>query len=241
MARRLFMADVHGHYNGLIELIRLIAPAPDDEIFFLGDLIDRGPESARVVEFVMHSGHACLLGNHEDLMLKALCGDRSVMSGRRWALNGGDTTLEDYSERHAALLGLHLAWMQSLPTFIDLGDLFLVHAGVHPQVPLEKQCFEEFLWVREEHLYCRKPYFPDKLILHGHTPTLNLPGVEPGMLAAGPGWINIDTGVCYPESGWLTGLDFDNKTVYQVHVFNQQSRTLQLENAVVHIAAHAMA
>jgi serine/threonine protein phosphatase 1 len=238
MTRRLVIGDVHGHYAGLMRLLDLIGPQTDNSIFFLGDLIDRGPESARVVEFVIRGGYACLLGNHEDMMLKALCGDKSFWAGRRWALNGGDITLEDYSGSHAELLGPHLMWMQTLPTFLDLGDLFLVHAGVHPNVELEKQCQEEFFWVRDEHLYCRQRYFPDKLIVHGHTPTLNLPGVKAGKLAAGPGWLNIDTGVCYPESGWLTGLDFDKRTVYQVNVLNERCRTLDLKGAVVRIDEH---
>jgi len=235
MSRRLFIGDVHGHYGGLMRLLDLIKPQTDDAIYFLGDLIDRGPESAQVVDFVIQSGHACLLGNHEDLMLKALCGDRTDSACFRWTSNGGDTTLESYRDNQAALLKPHLLWMEVLPTFLDLGDLFLVHAGVHPEMPLEDQIHEEFFWVRGKHCYCKERYFPDKLIINGHTPTFNLPGISVGKIAAGPGWLNIDTGACFTESGWLTGMDFDNKTVYQVDIFNEHCRTLHLKDAIVQI------
>jgi len=241
MSRRLFIGDVHGHYTGLMRLLELIDPLPDDNIYFVGDLIDRGPESAQVVDFVIKAGHTCLLGNHEDLMLKALCGAASDSVCQRWALNGGDITMENYGDSHADLLKPHLLWMQTLPTFLDLGNLFLVHAGVHPEVPLEKQIHKEFFWVRGEHCYCKERYFPDMIIINGHTPTFNLPGVSVGKIATGPGWLNIDTGACFPESGWLTGLDFDNKTVYQVHVFDGRQRTLHFKDAIAQIGDQAEA
>ena len=239
MDRRIFIGDVHGQYAGLMHLLDLIGPREQDRLYFLGDLIDRGPESAQVVDFVIREGHACLLGNHEDMMLKALCGTDTDSSTLHWALNGGDTTWKNYRNGDAEKLKPHLLWMQTLPTFLDLGDLFLVHAGVHPEVPLEKQNFQEFFWVRDEHLYCRTPYFPHKLIINGHTPTFTLPGVKTGKLAAGSGWLNIDTGACHVKSGWLTGVDIANNAVYQVNVLNSRHRTLYFDSAVVQIAANS--
>ena len=169
------------------------------------------------------------MGNHEDMMLQAQFGNKAGNNAfDNWRWNGGDTTLKNYGNGDAGKLIPHLLWMQRLPTFLDLGDLFLVHAGIHPKVPLEKQIFEEFFWVRDEHLYCLAPYFKDKLIINGHTPTLNLPGVKAGKLAAGPGWLDIDTGVCYSDSGWLTAVDLDSGMVYQVNVNNSRRRTLFL-------------
>ena len=85
-----------------------------------------------------------------------------------------------------------------------------------------KQTTEQLCWVRDEFHSIRQPYFPDKLIIIGHTITFTLPGVSPGKLAQGQGWLDIDTGAYHPKSGWLTGLDITNRRVYQVNVFQHK-------------------
>ncbi len=75
--RRIIIGDVHGHYEGLMTLMEAISPGAGDQVYFLGDLIDRGPDSAHVVNFVKQSSYPCLLGNHEQLMLEAIPGVRS--------------------------------------------------------------------------------------------------------------------------------------------------------------------
>lgn len=82
-----------------------------------------------------------------------------------------------------------------MPTHLDLGDIWLVHAGIDPRIPLAEQTAEQFCWVREEFHSMRQPYFPNKLIVVGHTITFTLPGVRPGELAQGQGWLDIDTGL----------------------------------------------
>ncbi|MFM6079523.1 MAG: metallophosphoesterase, partial [Dolichospermum sp.] len=66
--RRVIIGDVHGHYQGLMLLLEQIEPASTDKIYFLGDLIDRGPQSAEVVKFVKENDYPCLLGNHEQML-----------------------------------------------------------------------------------------------------------------------------------------------------------------------------
>ena len=77
-----------------------------------------------------------------------------------------------------------------------------------------------------------KPYFPDKTIIAGHTITFTLPGVAPGNLAQGQGWLDIDTGAYHPRSGWLTGLDITNKLVHQANVFSKVVRTLAWDEVI---------
>ncbi len=74
-----------------------------------------------------------------------------------------------------------------------------------------------------------QPYFPDKLIIVGHTITFTFPGVIPGQLVKGKGWLDIDTGAYHPRSGWLTGFDITNNLVYQANIFTQENRVLPLE------------
>lgn len=232
--RRIIIGDVHGHYDGLMQLLDAIAPSPDDHIYFLGDLIDRGPKSSDVVEFVKQSQHTCLLGNHEQLMLDAFPQGRPFTpTMQAWLYSGGRATLSSYTDPD--LLLEHLEWMQSLPPYLDLGDLWLVHAGVHPLLPIDAQTTQEFCWIRDEFHSISQPYFPNKLIITGHTITFTLPYVTPGTLAQGCGWLDIDTGAYHPRSGWLTGLDITNRQVYQTNVFSPNQRVLPLDEAITQI------
>ncbi len=227
--RRIIIGDVHGHYETLMNLLEAIAPTSEDQVYFLGDLIDRGPDSAKVVDFVYENEYPCLLGNHELMLIDTIASDK-VSSNllQSWVYSGGYTTLLSYDHKIPAE---HIEWMQNLPLYLDLGDLWLVHAGVHPEMPIELQDVEQFCWIRDEFHAMTEAYFKDKLIIIGHTITFTFPGVQPGQLAAGQGWLDIDTGAYHPYSGWLTGLDVTNETVYQVHVKHKKVRTLPLAKA----------
>lgn len=231
-ARRIIIGDVHGHYDGLMTLLEALAPGQKDQVYFLGDLIDRGPKSAQVVEFVRQSTYHCLRGNHEQLMLGALLnGKVNPQMWTAWRYSGGEATVKSYVE-----LGLlpneHLAWIKTLPLYLDLGDVWLVHAGVDPTLPLEEQTQEQFCWIRREFHNSTKPYFVNKLIITGHTITFTFPGIKPGQIVKGEGWLDIDTGVYHPKSGWLTALDLSYYRVYQVNVFSHQVRILPFDEVV---------
>jgi serine/threonine protein phosphatase 1 len=231
--RRIIIGDVHGHYDGLMMLMDAIAPNSDDRVYFLGDLIDRGPDSSQVVEFVKQSPYYCLLGNHEQMLVDVLSGVASNQVRQAWLYSGGYETLTSY--KTVRIPQDHIDWMQSLPTHLDLGDIWLAHAGLSPKLPLAEQTEEQFCWVRQEFHGMTQPYFPDKLIITGHTITFTLPGVRPGELAQGQGWLDIDTGAYHPKSGWLTGVDMTNQVVYQANVYDRVTRTLPLFEAVTRV------
>ncbi|WP_413171646.1 metallophosphoesterase family protein [Anabaena azotica] len=232
--RRIIIGDVHGYYQGLMNLFDKIAPSSADEVYFLGDLIDRGPQSAQVVDFVKQNNYSCLLGNHEQMLLNVLSNkSRSNQALQAWLYSGGQATIASYQA--AQIPQEHIDWFSALPVFIDLGDYWLTHAGVNPRKSVSEQTAEELCWIREEFHSMEEPYFANKLIIVGHTITFTLPGVIPGQLALGQGWLDIDTGAYHPRSGWLTGLDITNNLVYQVNVFSNSVRTLPLEKAVMKI------
>ena len=232
--RRIAIGDIHGHYEGLMTLLEMIAPTSSDSIYFLGDLIDRGPQSAQVVKFVKESSYECLLGNHEQMLLNVV-GDEDPSNAviQNWLYSGGQATIASY--QGGTIPKEDVEWLKSLPTHLDLGDIWLVHAGIDPNIPLAKQTAEQFCWVRDEFLSIEEPYFSDKLIIIGHTITFTLPGVTPGKLAQGEGWLDIDTGAYHPRSGWLTGLDITNGIVYQANVLKNCQRTLPLEESVIKV------
>ncbi|KZL48162.1 serine/threonine protein phosphatase [Nodularia spumigena CENA596] len=230
--RRIVIGDVHGHYEGLMKLMEAIAPGSDDQVYFLGDLIDRGPKSAQVIDFVKNNNYACLLGNHEQMLLSILTGSQTSSSAMQaWLYGGGQATIASYEDAH--IPDEHLDWLKTLPLYIDLGDIWLTHAGVDPELSLAEQTADQFCWIRDEFHSIEQPYFCDKLIIIGHTITFTFPGVTPGKLAQGQGWLDIDTGAYHPRSGWLTALDATNNLIYQVNMFNNCVRTLPLAEGVV--------
>lgn len=229
--RQFAIGDVHGHFDGLCQLIDFCKPAQEDRVYFLGDVIDRGPKSAEVVKWIRQHNYPCLMGNHEVMLLTSFNnGDIDEVSLSHWLPSGGNTTLQSYGD--AGIPKGDLDWFASLPSYIDLGDTFLVHAGVDPFRALDKQDNDQFCWIREKFLSNQFPYFPDKVIITGHTITFTLPGVRPGEIAQGPGWLNIETGAYHHKSGWMTALDITNAIVYQVNVFSGKKRKQPLDKIV---------
>lgn len=227
--RRFVIGDVHGHYNALSSLFEAIAPEKEDQVYFLGDLIDRGSQSAQVVKFVIDNNYHCLLGNHEIMLLEVFKGGKICHQAFQvWLHNGGYATVNSYGSK---IPQEHIDWFRSLPLYLDLGDFWLVHAGLHPQIPLEKQTSEQFCWIRAQFHSMDTPYFKDKLIITGHTITFTFPGVRAGKLAAGEGWLSIDTGVYHRNQGWLTAVELNESMVYQVNSFGKSFRKMSLEKA----------
>ena len=237
---RIIIGDVHGHFDGLMHLLTL-ASGKDDQLYFLGDLIDRGPQNKQVIDFVRDGRHPCLLGNHEAMLLGALLNDNK--SAMNWYHNGGLQTLQSFGgfKQGLDVLTGYMPWLQSLPLYFDLGDLLLVHAGLLPGVPLEEHTAEECCWIRDDFLYSQEPSFlGKKTIVVGHTITFLLNAAEGGKvpvgnLAQGPNWYNLDTGAFHSKSGWLTALNWDTQTVYQVNVLNDENRVRSLEDSVTKV------
>jgi len=231
--RRIVIGDVHGHYYALMSLMEAIAPSQDDQIYFLGDLIDRGPHSAQVVQHVIKNNYQCLLGNHEKMLLDAV-GNGKVQREELhiWLYCGGYSTLESYQNN---IPQEHINWFKSLPLYLDLQDIWLVHAGIDPKLTIAEQTSEQFCWIRKPFHGMTKPYFTDKLIVTGHTITFTLPGVKSGKVARGMGWIDIETGAYHPKSGWLTAFDVDQEKIHQINTKDRAYRCLNLKQAIVDI------
>lgn len=210
------VGDIHGRLDLLERLLEMIAayeaarPRAATRVIFLGDYIDRGPDSSAVIERLQGGlpgglpGHF-LRGNHEAIMLRCLEGPEMFAN---WAANGGLATLKSYGlDAHFAANGpmllrqlreilpeTHLAFLRGLKLTMEVGDYFFVHAGVRPGVPLASQAEEDCLFIREKFLRHRGSF--GKVVVHGHTPVS-----EPEVFA---NRIGIDTGSFF--SGRLTAL-----------------------------------
>lgn len=223
--RRWVISDVHGQYNTLVNLLSLMSPSREDQVYFVGDLVDRGADSRKVVKLVRDEGYTTLIGNHEQMMIESFHpdGEVSVYDLHAWMANGGDSTFQSYQEDLEALWE-DVNWFRNQPYYLDLDDVWLVHAGVNPSFSLEDQLPDDLCWVRDVFHGIEKPYFENKLIVIGHTITFTFPNVNPGELVRGVGWLGIDTGAYHPRSGWLTAIDLNAWEVYQWNVQSGEHR-----------------
>lgn len=227
------VGDVHGRLDVLEQMIQVIVgdvraqqPRQQPLLIFLGDYVDRGPESAGVVERILRLKKKpafevrTLKGNHEEALLQFV-GDPTF--GQTWAEHGGLATISSYGvqpplsrldpevwERardafDAALPAHHRAFYESLELTVEVGDYLFVHAGVRPGVALQDQAERDLLWIRSEFLQHQGPF--GKVVVHGHTPM-----EEPQVL---PHRIGLDTGAY--ATGVLTA----------VRLHGSQSKVLQ--------------
>ncbi|WP_026619817.1 serine/threonine protein phosphatase 1 (plasmid) [Ensifer sp. WSM1721] len=168
------VGDIHGCLGQLeILLTGIEAAAPGGRVIFLGDLVDRGPDSRGVVERIMAGPQnpawqwLTLKGNHEEMLLSARKG---VAEMATWLLNGGEETLASYG---GAIPLSHLVWMTELPSIIIERHRIFVHACVDENIPLEEQGDDILLWMRTDPNYSGSYW--GKHVCHGHTPSRSNP------------------------------------------------------------------
>jgi serine/threonine protein phosphatase 1 len=202
------VGDVHGRADLLAPLLGRIDidlkrhPIVRPMQVFLGDYIDRGPDSRQVIDLLIafRRRHKSLFlkGNHE-LYVSQVLSDPCLLS--EWRQMGGVNTLLSYGVTPAgradpkadqdianafrhAMPDSHRRFIEGLSLSFICGDFFFAHAGVRPGIPLRQQHQQDLLWIREDFLFHEEDF--GKVIVHGHTPTTQ-PDVKPNR-------INIDTG-----------------------------------------------
>ena len=196
------IGDIHGCLRPLQRLLEKIAPQPGDEVVFIGDYIDRGPQSREVVDHLLGLPHRCvfLLGNHEKMLLDYLDGADEGL----YLANGGLETLQSYGGHPANIPPTHLQFFRDLRPMYDTANYLFVHAGIRPLVPMEKQNVGDLVWIRQEFFQFIGRF--SKPIVFGHTPLRQV------LMA--PDRIGIDTGCVY--GGKLTCVRLPDREVIQV-------------------------
>lgn len=208
------IGDIHGCADLLDALLEQIMadhagrPPAELRLIFLGDLIDRGPDSARVVERAMAVANAepqtrFLMGNHEEVFLKALDGDEKAMrffcriGGRETILSYGMSEDEynryDYTELADAMSKIvpdtHRQFLSGFEDVVIAGDYAFVHAGIRPGVPLAQQQQSDLRWIRD--LFLDSTATHEQIIVHGHTIATDIEsranriGIDTGAYASG--------------------------------------------------------
>ena len=177
------IGDVHGYFGTLEALLQKLELEEGDAVVMLGDLIDRGPESAKIVRHVRRTGRLhSIRGNHEQMMIQGF-DERSFfmersLDSRLWYHNGGNTTETSYlefyggEERASKEAASDVKWMETLVTEIVLEDWRLVHAGYDQNQDVENQDEGIHMYARKQFFTSKNPIDPSRTILFGHTPTL---------------------------------------------------------------------
>ena len=208
------IGDIHGRLDLLDDLLKRIEGddqargGADTMLVFLGDLVDRGPQSSQVIERLLdlrESGrNACfLLGNHDEVFLKAVEGDLKAL---RFLIRiGGKETVLSYGMtadvyRHADFVELsrlfservpdrHRTFLQTFENYLEVGDYLFVHAGIRPGLRIDQQSTADLRWIRGDFLHDRTSH--GKIVIHGHSISdeadirKNRIGIDTGAFASG--------------------------------------------------------
>lgn len=197
MTRIIAITDIHGELGKLNSLLDKLKIQPTDTIVFMGDYIDRGPNSKGVIDKVISMGKICkcvyLKGSHEYAYLNARKGDE-YYDFLFWNY-GGVQTVESYGS-FEEIYKIHGEFLDSLKPYYLTDKYLFIHAGIRPQVPFEEQKETDFYYIRSE-FYSKKHNLPQKIIF-GHT-DFNEPQVQPDKIC-------IDTGCGKYPNAVLTAI-----------------------------------
>lgn len=186
-------SDVHGHHKTLERLLETVQPSDEDEVWVLGDMVDRGPDPVAVIRTCRSLPNVhILMGNHEDMMLEFFYSPHNPSISFQWELNGGHTTKAGLAALSESELIDIVEWTENLPygAHVNVGNrnYLLVHAGLRPlnfsarsrwtdatmDALLRYQLKEDVLWIRDE-FWCQPTGFLDErgegpIVIAGHTP-----------------------------------------------------------------------
>lgn len=171
--KKFAITDIHGCLNTFQNLLDKIAYSFGDELYLLGDFVDRGPDSKGVIDYILdlqRRGYKvfCLRGNHDQMMLDALKGEEQ---NSLWMINGAKSTLKSFGvKRVEDIPELYFDFIRDLPYTLETGPYILVHAGFdfNKADPYENR--EAMLWIRNWYTLTNYDWLGDRFILHGHTP-----------------------------------------------------------------------
>lgn len=210
--RYLVISDLRGCYCALVTLAKLAAFSSDDVVITLGDYVDKGPDSCRVIDWLIeyrsHARLVALRGNHDVLMLDARHCKRAMHA---WLEEGGGKTLRSYTgEDEPGSLDdvpeAHWKFLESTVRYYEIDSHFFVHANADPKLPLDKQSSDMLFW---EKFRDPLPHVSGKVMVCGHTSQKDFRPVNLGHA------ICLDTR-CF-DGGWLTCLDVVSGKLWQAN------------------------
>ena len=206
--RTIVIGDIHGCCKALLSLLDAISPGADDLLIFLGDYVDRGPDSKGVIETLIDVARLTktifLQGNHEIMFRGALGG----LDPAPWLELGGRPTLTSYGGTLDRVPSQHLNFLDACRAFFETESHIFVHANYIPELPMDEQSEFSLYW---EHLVERfpGPHVSGKSVFCGHTPQISGQVADYGHLVC------VDT-FCF-GTGWLTAMDVASRHTWQAN------------------------
>jgi len=207
--RTIAIGDIHGCALALESVLNAIQPGGEDRLIFLGDYVDRGPDSRAVLELIMDTAYRCrvvpLLGNHELMLLAAF---ESVDFMPFWLQCGGQETVDSYGGNLDQVPAEHWEFLNHCRRFFETDSHLFFHANYDPTLSPAEQSDMLTLW---QHLSqsVPGPHQSGKTVIVGHTPQRTGEILDLGHLLC------IDT-ACF-AGGWLTAFDVNSKQVWQAN------------------------
>ncbi len=171
--RRFAISDIHGCRKTFEALLDQIALSAGDELYILGDYIDRGPDSKGVVDYIWQlrkEGYTihCLMGNHEMMLLEA---GNDLASRSTWLYNGGYETLESFGTQNPEEIpDEYITFFEELSLYEEVDEYILVHAGLNFKATDPLYDVESLLWIRDWYEDINTDWLEERIIIHGHTP-----------------------------------------------------------------------
>lgn len=215
-ALRIFaVGDVHGYVKPLETIFKSIQPKKQDTIVMLGDYIDRGPDSKKVLQFLKKQKSRCnlvkLMGNHEDILLHILTDDLYALANTDdWLSWGGSDTLKSFGVRRPhELPSWVLEFLKECILYYQTNKYIFAHAGFESDVPMEEQENEVLMWDKVFTTFDYPQHISGKKGFVGHTAQKN------GCILKKEAFDCIDT-YCY-GGRWLTAINCDSGEIIQAN------------------------
>ncbi|MCB0705011.1 MAG: serine/threonine protein phosphatase [Saprospiraceae bacterium] len=223
-ARTLILTDIHGCNATLKKLLEKLDPQAEDHFCFLGDYIDRGPDSKGVIDTIWALEKqvkkvTCLMGNHEELLLEGHRGNATFLD--IWLRNGGRQTLQSFDAKSVFdIPDKYLRFFADTRQWAEVDGAILVHAGLNFQQDSHNPFAdpESMRWIRLWYQSINYDWLGDRIIIHGHTPTPLEKIQDMKENLEQNRYLNLDSGCVYdrPGEGYLTAFDLTNKELVSV-------------------------
>ena len=227
------IGDIHGEFEQLKILLETMKFNDNDELYVMGDVVDRGPDPIKTLQYLMTLPNCvCIAGNHEWMALESLklmmneipeyfiqtLDKNQVMIMFDWFHNGGKTTMDQFSKLSNEERQEVLDFIGEFEAYVELEiqgrKYLLVHAGLNNfsyRKPIEEYAIDDLLWTRANY---QMPYYENKIVITGHTPTQTISGNDrPGYIYRKNNHIALDCGAC-SQNGRLAGICLETGKEY---------------------------
>lgn len=219
--RKFAISDIHGCAKSFRALVqKKIDLGPKDELYLLGDYIDRGPDSKDVIDFIIELKNAgfkvhCLRGNHEDMMLSALNSKKDL---DLWVYNGGGATLKSFRAQGVDQISVkYINLIKEFDFYLEVDNFLLVHAGLNFRQKDPLTINKDMLWIRYWTDRINKRWLGNRKIIYGHTPITETQIRADAAIIDKLQFLNIDCGCYYShkqDKGKLCAFELKSQQLY---------------------------